>query len=196
MAISNTGTGPPPKGAPGYLRLRLRNDRLRAAGWRTVAWQNGGGLTQDVSWPEALAPLRCGQPAPGLTRPGAGRDGPGALPNTIPGRALTGAVPGWAPWPAPGPGHPCPGRHFALAPAPGGSGYFAHPLWSPVCVHFFRFCPNRACTCRRRWRHDVDAQQPGFAGRDDGGALSGDDPPPDAAPKGAPHDDRGAGPGR
>src|SRR6218665_3910792 len=115
MAISNTGTGPPPKGAPGYLRLRLRNDRLRAAGWRTVAWQNGGGLTQDVSWPEALAPLRCGPPAPGLTPPGAARDGPAApagavperwviarngpraLPHTIPGRALTGAVPGWAP---------------------------------------------------------------------------------------------------
>src|SRR6218665_2279031 len=80
MAISNTGTGPPPKGAPGYLRLRLRNDRLRAAGWRTVAWQNGGGLTQDVSWPEALAPLRCGQPAPGLTRPGAARNGAGGAP--------------------------------------------------------------------------------------------------------------------
>src|SRR6218665_3825635 len=80
MAISNTGTGPPPKGAPGYLRLRLRNDRLRAAGWRTVAWQNGGGLTQDVSWPEALAPLRCGQPAPGLTRPVAAPKGPGAPP--------------------------------------------------------------------------------------------------------------------
>ncbi|ABM59794.1 hypothetical protein Veis_4089 [Verminephrobacter eiseniae EF01-2] len=43
-----------------------------------MAWQNGGGLTQDVSWPEALAPLRCGQPAPGLTRPVAARNGPGA----------------------------------------------------------------------------------------------------------------------
>src|SRR6218665_2841368 len=101
MAISNTGTGPPPKGAPGYLRLRLRNDRLRAAGWRTVAWQNGGGLTQDVSWPEALAPLRCGQPAPGLTRPGAARDGAGAA---APGGGGRGGVGGGKGGGAPAPG--------------------------------------------------------------------------------------------
>src|SRR6218665_372963 len=34
-----------------YLRLRLRYERLRAAARRTVAWPNGGGLTQDVAWP-------------------------------------------------------------------------------------------------------------------------------------------------